>query len=192
MNTSPTAHLRLTDRLQRAWYVFKVEFLAQDVPSGYRKGRRRELRSDLTAAAADVGMSQAVRDLGPASVLAQQLKLAEGRKLPHVWTGVITFAIILSSWTGMIMATAYALTEAAHQLGGDQVVTVHASWLGTNVAITNDPNLLSGQLEPSVLTLAVLIAVPLLAARAWRYRPAWLQRRLASRTVTAPDARRVT
>lgn len=190
MNQSPTARLRLTDRLQRDWYVFKVDFLAQDVPSGYRKSRRRELLSDLTAAAADVGMSQAVRDLGPAPVLAHQLKLAEGRKLPHVWTGVITFTVILYAWAAMIMATTYALLEAASQLGGDRTVTVHASWLGTNVAITNGPQYQSGHWEPSGLTLAVLIVVPLLAARTWRYRPAWLQRRLASRAVTAPDARR--
>jgi len=191
MNPSPTARLRLTDRLQRDWYVFKVEFLAQDVPSGYRKERRRELRSDLGAAAADVGMSRAVRDLGPASVLAHQLKLAEGRKLPHVWTGMITFTIILYAWAGMVMATTYALIEAASQLGGDRVVTVHASWVGTNVVVTNGPHLLSGQWEGSGLTLAVFVVVPLLAARTWRYRPAWLQRRRASRAVTAPDPRRV-
>ena len=191
MNPSPTAHLSLTDRLSREWYVFKVEFLAQDVPSGYRKERRRELRSDLTAAAADVGMTQAVRDLGPVSVLAHQLKLAEGRKLPHVWTGIITFTIILYAWAGMMMATTSALIEAATQLGGDRIVTVHASWLGTAASITNGPHHLSGQWEGSGLTLAVLVVVPLLAARTWRYRPAWLQRRLASRTVTAPDARRV-
>ena len=59
MNPSPTTRLRLVDRLSREWYVLKVEFLAQDVPSGYRKERRRELRSDLGAAAADVGMSRA-------------------------------------------------------------------------------------------------------------------------------------
>ena len=191
MNPSPTARPRLVDRLSREWYVLKVEFLAQDVPSGYRKERRRELRSDLTAAASDVGMTQAVRDLGPASVLAHQLKLAEGRKLPHVWTGVITFTVILYAWAGMIMATMYALIEAAIQLGGDRVVTVHASWVGTNVVVTNGPHHLSGQWEVSGLTLALFIVVPLLAARTWRYRPAWLQRRLASRTVTAPDARRV-
>jgi len=190
MNPSPTARLRLTDRLSREWYVFKVEFLAQDVPSGYRKDRRRELRSDLTAAAADVGMTQAVRDLGPASVLAHQLKLAEGRKLPHVWTGLITFTVILYAWVGMMMATAYALTQAAIQLGGDRVVTVHASWVGTNVVVTNGPHLRSGQFQGSILTLAVFVVVPLLAARTWRYRPAW-QRRRASRTVTAPDCRRV-
>jgi hypothetical protein len=160
MNLPPSTRPRLVDRLSREWYVFKVEFLAQDVPSGYRKERRRELRSDLTAAAADVGMSQALRDLGPASVLAQQLKLAEGRKLPHVWTGVITFTIILYAWAGMMVATTSALIEAATQLGGDRVVTVHASWLGTNVAITNGPHLLSGRWEPSGLTLAVLESRP--------------------------------
>jgi hypothetical protein len=190
MNPSPTARRRFTDRLQRDWYVSKVDFLAQDVPSGYRKARRRELRSDLTAAAADLGMSQAVRDLGPASVLAHQLKLAEGRKLPHVWTGIITFTIILYAWAGMIMATTYALLEAASQLGGDRTVTVHASWLGTNVVVTSGPHLLSGQCDPSALTLVVLIVAPLLAARAWRYRPAWLQRRLASTPVSASPSRR--
>lgn len=60
----------------------------------------------------------------------------------------------------MIMATTYALIEAATQLGGDRVVTVHASWLGTNVAITNGPHLLSGHWEPSGLTLAVLESRP--------------------------------
>jgi len=190
MSSSPTARLRLTDRLRRNWYVTKIDFLAQDVPGGYRRAMRRELQSDLAAAAADVGMSQAVRDLGPASVLAHQLKLAEGRKLPHVWTGVITFAIILYAWAGMIMATARALIEAAIQLGGDRTVTVHASWLGTNVAITNGPHLLSAHWQPSGLILAVVVVVPLLAARTWRYRPAWLQRRLADRAVSAAAARR--
>jgi hypothetical protein len=104
---------------------------------------------------------------------------------------VITFTVILYAWAGMMMATSYALIEAARQLGGDRVVMVHASWLGTNVVVTNGPHHLSGQCEVSGLTLAVLIVVPLLAARTWRYRPAWLQRRLASRTVTAPDTRRV-
>lgn len=191
MNASPTARLRLTDRLQRDWYVCKVDFLAQDVPSGYRKDRRRELRSDLTAAAADVGMAQAVRELGQASVLAQQLRLAEGRKLPHVWTGVVTFVVLLYAWAGMMMATTSALVEAASQLGGDRIVTVHSSWLGTTASITNGPHHLSGQWEGSGLTLVVLGAVALLAARAWRYRPAWLQRRQASRTVTGADARRL-
>jgi hypothetical protein len=191
MKPSPTARLRAADRLRRDWYVSKVDFLAQDVPSGYRKARRRELRSDLVAAAADVGMAQAVRDLGPASALAHQLKLAEGRKLPHIWTGVFAFTVVLYAWFGMMMATTNALLEAARQLGGDRVVTVHASWLGTNVVVNSGPHLLSGQVDPSGLTLAVLVAVSLLAARAWRYRPAWLQRRLAGRTVKASDGRRL-
>lgn len=83
-----------------------------------------------------------------------------------------------------------ALIEAAIQLGGDRVVTVHASWLGTKVVVTNGPHLLSGQVVPSGFTLAVVLAVPLLTARAWRYRPAWLQRRLADRAVSAAAARR--
>jgi hypothetical protein len=190
MSSQPIARLTLTDRLRREWYVTKVDFLAQDVPSGYRKERRRELRSDLTSAAADVGMTQAVSDLGPASALAHQLKLAEGRKLPHWWTGVITWVIILYAWLGTIVATALSLVEAASQLRGDRTVTVHANWLGTTVTVTHGERLLYATADGWGLTLVVLILISLAAARAWRYRPAWLQRRLANRAASSPAAGR--
>lgn len=136
-------------------------------------------------------MSQAVRDLGPASVLAHQLKLAEGRKLPHWWTAVIAIVITIWAWGGMVIATANALTDAAVQLGGTHTVTVHAAWLGTTVTVTHGQHLLSGAFHqssnPAVLAL---IAIPLVAARAWRYRPAWLQQRLASRAIPKPAPRR--
>ena len=127
MNMSPGVLLRFTGRVRGGLYVIKVDFLAQDVPGGYRKEMRRELRSDLTTAAVDVGMSRAVEDLGPASVLADQFTVAEGRKLPHWWTGSITFAVILYAWVGMLAATADALTNAAAQLVGDRTVTVHST-----------------------------------------------------------------
>lgn len=177
MNPSPATHLRLIDRIRREWYVTKVDFLAQDVPGGYRKGRRRELRSDLAAAATDAGISQAIKDLGPASVLAHQFKLAEGRKPPHWWTGVVTFTIVLYACVGMAMATANALTDAAEQLAGDRTVTVHSAMLGAKVTVTNGGRTLSAAVDFSLLTVAVFIVISLIAARAWRYRPVWLQRR---------------
>jgi hypothetical protein len=78
---------------------------------------------------------------------------------------MITFMIILYAWAGMIMATTYALIEAATQPGGARTVTVHASWVGRNVVVTNGPHHLSSQWEGSGLTLIVLVVVPLLAAR---------------------------
>jgi len=179
MNPSPAARLRLSDRARREWFITKVDFLAQDVPGGYRKGMRRELRSDLTAAAGDVGMARAVRDLGSAAALAQGLKLAEGRKLWHPWTGVITFAVILYAWAGMLLATMNALIAAARQLGNGGTVTVHASWLGATATVTEGQRL-SGSVETSVVAIAVMVIVPLIAARAWRYRPASLQQRLTT------------
>jgi len=178
MSSQPIARLTLTDRLRREWYVTKVDVLAQDVPGGFRKERRRELRSDLASAAADVGMSQAVSDLGPASALAHQLKLAEGRKLPHWWTGVIVWAILLYAHGGMVAAMTYGLLESADQLHGDRTVTVHATWLGTTVTVSQGEKMLSTA-EGSIFTIAVLALISLAAARAWRYRPAWLQKRRA-------------
>lgn len=188
MNLSSATRLRLTDRIRRDWYVFKVDFHAQDVPGGYRKGRRRELRSDLTSAAADVGMTQALKDLGPAAALAHQFLLAEGRKLPHVWTGMMTFTVILFAWAGTAMASVNALASAAEQLGGGRNVTVHAAWLGATVTVSHGEQLLSGSIGFSLLTVVVMIVVSLLAARIWRYRPAWLQQRQASKALATQTA----
>jgi hypothetical protein len=128
---------------------------------------RRELRSDLTAAAGDVGMSDAVRDLGSAAVLAQELKLAEGRKLWHPWTGAITSVILAYAWAGMMIATVNALTAAAIQLGTGRTVTVHATWLGSTVSVTHGERL-SGGVEFSVVPVLVIVIISLIAARTWR------------------------
>jgi len=183
MNPSPAAtRLSLIDQIRREWYVSKVDFLAQDVPGGYRKGMRRELRADLAAAAAQIGMSQAVEDLGPAAALAQEYKRAEGRVLPHWWTGVIVFAIVFYFWVGTLLSMAYGMSEAAQQLAGDRTVTVEAQWLGSTVSITEGADLSSAGVEFSFSTIVVMVILPLVAARAWRYRPAWLQRRLAAQS----------
>jgi len=186
MNALLAAHLTLRDRLRREWYVTKVDFLAQDVPSGFRKELRRDLRADLGAAAADVGMPQAVRDLGPASALVHQFKQAEGRKLPHLWTGVLAFAIVLSAGAGMMLATLNGLIEAATQLRGGRTVTVQTTWLWTTATVTQGDHRMAAEVTGSGITLAVILVVTLLAARAWRYRPAWLQRRHARRATSAP------
>ena len=191
MNPPPDSPRKPADQLRRDWYVIKVDLLAQDVPSGHRKAIRRELKSGLTAAAAEVGMSQAVRDLGPASALAHQFRAAEGRKLPHWWTGAITFIVLVYGWAGMWLATMSALIEASTQLVGDKTVTMHAVWLGTTVTVTHGggvllPVHLSGQVTPSGFTIAVLFVVPLVTARSWRYRPAWLQRRRVARAASLP------
>ena len=85
MNPSPATRLRLTDRVRREWFVIKVDFLAADVPGGYRNGMRRKLRAELSTA-----------------------------------------------------------------------------------------------VEFSIVTVAVVVVIPHVAARAWRYRPAWLLRRRSS------------
>ena len=85
MNPPLATRLRLTDGVRREWFVTKVDFLAQDVPGGYRNGMRRGLRADLSTAVAF-----------------------------------------------------------------------------------------------SIVTVAVVVVIPLVATRAWRYRPAWLLRRRSS------------
>jgi len=71
----------------------------------------------LLPARSGAARARAVRDLGPAAVQAHQLKLAEGRKLPHVRTAMTTLTLILYAWTAMIVATMNALIEAARKLG---------------------------------------------------------------------------
>ncbi|EIV92095.1 hypothetical protein [Frankia sp. QA3] len=73
MATSPSALDRL--RIERA--VWTMNARLQDLPRRSRVTRRRELRDNLHAAAADVGARQAVRQLGDLRILAAGYLAAE-------------------------------------------------------------------------------------------------------------------
>jgi hypothetical protein len=80
---------------------------------------------------------------------------------------------------GMMIATVNALTATAKQLGTGRTVTVDAAWLWSTDSVTHGERPFAG-VEFSVVTALVIVVISLIAARAWRYRPVWLRRRLTA------------
>src|SRR5665647_1187238 len=83
---TPTA-TSLTDRARREWFLFRFSWHMQDFPQKQYRQIKRDLRRELTTAGADVGMRQAVTDLGHPWTLAEGYAAELGRRVPRWTTG---------------------------------------------------------------------------------------------------------
>ena len=130
----------------------------------------RELRTELTATAAEVGMRQAVADLGHPRVLADgylsELGRTGARAGPLVRSGARSRS---APWCTSALAYAIGTLDTLGQIGGG---TVEREFLGATTTFTNDDDAIS---VSSTLTWQVLVfyacvfTVPfLLGARVWR------------------------
>jgi len=170
----PTAaHLSLRDRWKINRYLAKVGDGLPDLttPTDFRRwdAIRSDLRAGILAAAADVGMDQALADLGPAEVLAREYDLAiRGPRAPQWTRGVIAAMVLLLAlalvWSAYTTGVARGLLYAG---GGD------APWvnvLGVSSRPFSDGETFGVNVNLTGLLwwfLAALI-VFLLAAKVWR------------------------
>ncbi|WP_042434235.1 hypothetical protein [Streptacidiphilus anmyonensis] len=80
------------DRLRIERVVWSLDQRLYDLPSRTRVARRREVRVNLLAAAAEVGAAEAVQRLGDARALAEEYLAAElGDGPRHSWTAALVF-----------------------------------------------------------------------------------------------------
>ena len=161
MSTSPR------DTLVRERYLLRFDWAMQDYPK--HKPIVRELRTELTATAAEVGMRQAVADLGHPRVLADAYLSELGRPVPRWTTGAVWGALAVGAVAYLAVAYGIGTLDTLGQLGGG---TLERVFLGATTTFTNDDDALS---VASTLTWQVLVfyacvfTVPfLLGARAWR------------------------
>ncbi|MQS16387.1 hypothetical protein F7Q99_30340 [Streptomyces kaniharaensis] len=82
------------DRLRIEWVVWSLDQRLYDLPSRTRIARRREVRANLLAAAAEVGAAEALRRLGGSRELAQEYLNAElGDGPRHSWIAASLFLL---------------------------------------------------------------------------------------------------
>lgn len=178
--TSPTtvtppqdaARLRPTDVLRREWYLLRLSWHMQDHPGREEKRIRRELRAALTLAAADVGMTQAVRDLGHPMVLAESYRADLGRPLPR-WTAGAVSATLAAAFL-LYLAGAYAVgtLDTLEALGGG-TLTRYPLGGETTFTVADDAFRVESTVgAPGVLlVLAVGLVAFVLGSRLWRVLP---------------------
>jgi hypothetical protein len=171
----------IADRIRLELLVQRLDYHLSDLPGARRRQVRREIRANTRAAAADVGLGQALANLGHPRVLAAGYLAAEGRPLPQyrkgVWWAVAALAAYVAA--AVIFTTGFLDgAEAASDL--DRPLTT--SFLGAGVEA--NPGEASFAITFNVLALVVPAVVFLLASRAWRALPP-VRRRLAARAGTA-------
>jgi len=160
----------LRDRLHRDLVLTRFSWAIQDHPHARRL--TRELRREIDATAAEVGMRQTLADLGSPRALADGYLAEHDRPLPRwtagaVWAGI---ALAFALYTGM--AYGFGTMDALADLAGDEALSVERGVLGATFVYTGGPGELSmaASLSWGWFGLHLLIAlVPFaLGARIWR------------------------
>lgn len=157
----------MRDTLVRDLYLMRFSWAMQDFPKN--KQIVRELRTELDAAAAEVGMRRAVADLGHPRVLADGYLSELGRPLPRWTTGAVWGALAVGAVAYLAMAYAMGTLDTIEQMGGG---TLERVFLGATTTFVAEGSMLAVE---STFTWQVLVfyalvfTVPfLLGARVWR------------------------
>jgi hypothetical protein len=171
------------DRVRIERVVWALDQRLYDLPRKSRIAKRREVRENLYAAAADIGISNALRNLGNSQQLAGEYLAAEfgDEPRPH-WVAAAVFLL-----TAQLLFTAF-LSEAAGAFGdgikaANPDATGTFTWSGIHYLQASVTYTLSGGKGDSVggawtpLAYVIWILATILVGRLWRVSPAVLRRR---------------
>jgi hypothetical protein len=164
-----SGELSMTDRVRRWSYLQDVELWLEPMANRRRREIVRELRSNLADAAADVGMTQAISDLGRPRDLAREYVQAEPRRRPNWSLGVLALGAVLLISVLALLSYLAGMADALIASGGG---TAEGSFLGLEVVTEASQTALAWELTgwSWPLAIAALLAL-LLGAQVWRYLP---------------------
>lgn len=173
-------------RIERT--VWTLDTLLADLPSRARKSACRDIRTNLRAAAAEVGAAQALRDLGNVRRIALDYldaEYGEQHPRPRIFRGVfwaLLVELVILSWAVVGHEAFTTGLEAAGPAPGTY------SWdalrvLGLATEVSFDEGGFSGFSMYVYLWFLVYVAVAfILGGRLWRLIPAWWRARRRSST----------
>ncbi|WP_051274857.1 hypothetical protein [Cellulomonas sp. URHD0024] len=157
----------LRDTFRREAYLLRFSWAVQDFPQYVRL--KRELRNELDATAAEVGMRQAIADLGHPRVLADGYLAELDRSMPRWNTGGWWAALTLGALVALGMAFGVGALTTLEQLGGG---TTTATFLGATTTFTwTDDAISAGATltwQFAVFLVLALLVPYLVGARFWR------------------------
>lgn len=166
--------LSLLDRLRIERVVWTLDQQLYDLPRRVRIAHRRDLRNNLTAAAREVGVSAALRDLGDAATLAGaylDAQLGAGPRPSWTAAGLFLMTTVLVL-TSVLFDAAKAFGDGILAGNPDAVGTYHWSgiaYLQDDVTYTvagGEHTFVGGSFTP--LTWGLLVVGFVLVGRVWR------------------------
>ncbi|MBV9023186.1 MAG: hypothetical protein JO362_05180 [Streptomycetaceae bacterium] len=177
------------DRLRIEWVIWSLDQRLYDLPHRTRIARRREVRANLLAAAAEVGAAEAVRRLGDGRELAEEYLTAEFGEGPrHSWIAAMLFLLTTPLVLNFFLSeAANAYQQAISATGAHTEGTFTwngVTWLQNSVTFVfhqGQATHAGGAWTPLVYLL--LVAGTVACGRLWRALP----RRRAKQPTSAAD-----
>ncbi len=171
------------DRLRIERVVWELDQRLYDLPRRSRIARRREVRSNLLTASADVGTAHALSNLGSSRQLAADYLDAEFGDAPRpAWMAAAVFvlaAVTISTWLFNEAVLAFGDGVAARDPHATGIYTWHGiRYLQDTVTYTftnGHGQSVGGALTP--IAWAIGIIVTILVGRIWRAPAQWRRRR---------------
>lgn len=177
--------LNLLDRLRIERVVWSLDQRLYDLPRKVRIERRRELRSNLMAAARDTDTTTALRDVGGSGALAADYLDAQlGPGPRHSWTAA---GVFLFTSTLLLTSVFFDAADAFGYgiLAGDRSADGTFTWAGisylqddvTYTVSDGAHRFVGGAFTP--LTWMLLLLGTIAVGRLWRALPMWRRSRTA-------------
>lgn len=164
------AKLSLSDRLERFAYLQSVEMWLDPIPGKRRRAIIEELRANLEEAAADVGMTAAISDLGRPRALARQYLEQEPSRRPNWTTGAIAACVVITAW--LFGTTSYAVGMLDAMLSTGAGGPADGNFLGVRVEAEASSDIIAASFAGVSWPVIVgLVLTFLLFSRAWRLIP---------------------
>lgn len=182
-----TDALSLIDRARIERLVWSLDQRLYDLPYRARIATRREVRQNLVTAARDVGIGNALAQVGsPAQLAADYLDAEFGNQpRPSLIAAAVFFATVLLFATSLLFETADAFGKgvaAADPTASGMFTSTGVEYLQSKITYTftnGDYTYVGGALTP--LAYALLVLGSLCVGRLWRYPAVWSRRRAARR-----------
>ncbi|MEO7129972.1 MAG: hypothetical protein ABIZ07_01170 [Dermatophilaceae bacterium] len=159
------------DLARRESYLTRLDWGLRNLPSRESRQILRDLRRDVTATAADIGMRPALSDLGTPVVLAEQYTAGIDPEGPRYGSGAIAAGATGSAIVFLLLAYAIGSGQTLAAMGGGvREVTL---W-GSQIILTSRADVDSLEIANVLPLLLVILAISavsfVLFARIWRLR----------------------
>jgi len=180
VSSSPQAapRLSLVDWWRREWFLQSLSLRLPNISQKDWRMLSRGLRTDLSDAAAHVGMRQAIDDLGPIDQLAIEYGKALDLSSRPQWI-TASFVTLIVWAVGTILLLTYAAGLYDGAVDGGITANISRNVLGVTVFANVGESTLPGVdsfgmiITPSAWIVPVfLLVLFLVSARAWRTIPA--------------------
>jgi hypothetical protein len=153
------------DRARLRVYLLRLDYHLSDLPNSRIKEIRSEIRANTTSAAADIGMRQALANLGHPRVLAAGYLSAESRLFPTYVRGIYWAAGVFWVYQWTVMNYAFGFADGGS--AADESRHIATSFLGTPID-ANGSQGYAVEWAVSTTGLVLTLIAFLLGSRVWR------------------------